>query len=204
MIEYDFVSNEMESISLQKQLLREEISEELSALNDRDKRSISVINRLSEIENFTSSSAVMTYVSTDQEVDTKGLISELFVSSKIVVVPFCKENELGLVAIESFDELAPGAYDIPEPSSELRVNQNRLIKVEEIDLFVVPGVAFDASGRRLGRGKGYYDWLLSRASANAVFAGICFDCQLVDQVPTELYDTRMHFVLCESDTYRVN
>jgi hypothetical protein len=88
------------------------------------------------------------------------------------------------------ESLQKGAYNIPEP------HNGRVISPSEIDLMLVPGVAFDTSGGRLGRGKGFYDRYLSRLDAAHIYkVGICLPHQLVAQVPTEPHDVRMDTVI---------
>ena len=83
------------------------------------------------------------------------------------------------------DALAEGSFGISEPQG------GEPCRVEEIDLMVVPGVAFTASGDRLGRGKGYYDKYLSREGFRAYCVGVCYAHQLVTQLPVEPHDRRM-------------
>ena len=89
-------------------------------------------------------------------------------------------------------ELAPGAFGIPEPSPHAPV-----APVHSIDAFVVPGLAFDSAGGRVGWGRGYYDRTLA-AAPERLRIGYCFDCQLVGQVPLEPCDLPMHLVVTES------
>ena len=87
------------------------------------------------------------------------------------------------------EEINQGAYGIGEPQGENRVT------AEEIDMIIVPGVAFSPDGRRLGRGKGFYDRYLSRKGFRAYCTGVCFRHQLLDTVPTEPHDRTMDKVV---------
>lgn len=87
-------------------------------------------------------------------------------------------------------ELRPGAFGILEPTKRLP-----LVLPDEIDLFLCPGLGFDTHGGRIGRGKGYYDSVLAAARPDAIRLGICFGYQLVDEVPMEDHDIRMHGVI---------
>lgn len=87
------------------------------------------------------------------------------------------------------DSLIEGSFGISEPQGE------SLCRAEEIDLMIVPGVAFTASGDRLGRGKGYYDKYLSREGFRAYCVGVCYAHQLVGQLPVEPHDRRMDMVV---------
>ena len=85
-------------------------------------------------------------------------------------------------------DLAQGAYKIMEPTGEVFDNYT------DIDLAVIPGVAFDKDGNRMGRGKGYYDRLLPKLG-NTYKIGICLPFQLVEKIPTDEHDVRMDEVL---------
>ena len=89
-------------------------------------------------------------------------------------------------------DLVPGKFGIREPHPELLK-----VFLTELDLVIVPGVAFDATGNRLGRGRGFYDRLLGEASG-ADFCGIGFDEQIVARVPVEPHDIKLHYLLTPS------
>jgi 5-formyltetrahydrofolate cyclo-ligase len=93
--------------------------------------------------------------------------------------------------------LRPGRFDIPEPPATAP-----LVAVDEIDVFVVPGLAFDRTGTRLGWGHGFYDRALVGAP-DAVRVGYCYACQLIDVVPREADDLPMHYVVTEAGASRM-
>ena len=110
-----------------------------------------------------------------------------------VVMPRVGDGADGEPDMEFFDyapqTMASGAYGITEPQA------GEPCRVEDIDLMVVPGVAFSADGVRLGRGKGYYDRYLSRKGFRAYCVGVCYACQLRDDVPSEPHDKRVSLVI---------
>ena len=95
-----------------------------------------------------------------------------------------------LAALEAHPAFRAATYGIEEPTGELFTDY------ADIDFIVVPGVAFDRNGNRLGRGKGYYDRLLPRIPS-AYKAGICFPFQLVEEVPAEPFDIRMDEIITQ-------
>ena len=97
-------------------------------------------------------------------------------------------DELELRRFSSPNDLQIGAYNIQEPVGECFNDFNK------IELAIVPGMAFDKQGHRLGRGKGYYDRLLPKLT-NAYKLGVCFPYQYVEEVPTDEHDIRMDEVL---------
>ena len=122
---------------------------------------------------FRAASIVLLYYSLKDEVDTHEFVRK-WSREKLVLLPVVKGEELE-------------AYGIGEPTGELFTDY------AAIDFAVIPGVAFDATGNRLGRGKGYYDRLLPRLTAFK--AGICFPFQLVEEVPAEPFDIRMDTII---------
>lgn len=100
--------------------------------------------------------------------------------------------------VDDLAALTAATFDIPEPDASAPV-----VPVEHIDLFIVPGLAFDRSGDRLGWGAGYYDLTLARSPA-AVRVGYAFDCQLVHQVPRTITDLPMDLVVTEITVHRTN
>ncbi len=90
---------------------------------------------------------------------------------------------------------------ILEPKPELREQNQRRVKVQELDLLVIPGLAFDRHGGRLGYGKGYFDRLLPGTRADALLAAVAFECQVFDAVPMQPYDVRVDAVVTQTDIY---
>ena len=120
------------------------------------------------------------------EVQTHSFI-EKWSRTKRIVLPVVVGDVLELRLYTGPDDLATGAYGIAEPIGE------PFTDYAAIGLVVVPGVAFDAEGHRLGRGKGYYDKLLPLIAAPKI--GICFPFQLIEEVPAEPFDIRMDAVI---------
>ena len=113
---------------------------------------------------------------------------------KRVALPRIAGGDLVFHWVAGRDELLPGKFGIPEPCADASLAGN------EFDLILVPGLAFDLRGGRLGRGKGFYDRFL--AKAHGLRAGLCFDDQIVGDVPLEPHDLRMDFVITPSSVYR--
>ncbi len=135
------------------------------------------------------------------EVQTLELIEAAWCDKKTVAVPCCIGNRLWLFHLQSMEELAPRTLGILEPRNELRQHEERWLDVSQIDLFVVPGVAFDRSGGRLGYGKGYYDRLLADAHVEVPKIALAFECQMIDQVPMTARDITMDCVITDKSVY---
>ncbi len=138
---------------------------------------------------------VLLYHSLPDEVDTASLLAAASHDGKTVLLPMVKGDDLELRVYDGEDSLSLGAYGIYEPCGVLFPES----RYGEVDLVVVPGMAFDAYGHRLGRGKGYYDRLLPKLS-KAHRTGLCFPFQMVDEVPSEPHDVRMSEVVCQNMT----
>jgi len=143
---------------------------------------------------FKMAATVHTYVSWRNEVDTHALIQTMLEQGKNIIVPKIEGSQGALVhaRIHSLSDLLPGAYGIPEPT---RVDPS--YDIREIDIVLVPGVAFDRSGYRLGFGGGYYDTFLKQLEAQRV--GLAFDFQLVEEVPRRAEDEKVDIIITENE-----
>ena len=108
------------------------------------------------------------------------------------MLPLIKGNDLQLLLYAGKESLKTGVFGILEPSEDCEA-----VPESEIDLIIVPGVAFDRQHNRLGRGKGFYDRLLSTLDVPKI--GICYDFQLKDQIPTEPFDRKMDLIITEKE-----
>ena len=151
--------------------------------------SFPVVMRLLSHPRIKTAKTVMLYYSLPDEVDTHSLVDSLLMSGKHILLPrVTGEGTMELRRYTGPSDLAQGAYNIMEPTGEV------FDDYAAIDLAVIPGVAFDSDGNRMGRGKGYYDRLLPKL-ANTYKLGICLPFQLVEKIPTDKHDVRMDEVL---------
>ena len=174
-----------------KQLIRRNISEHKKALSGQIITELSkkICDRVVQTEAFQKASCVALYYAMDDEVCTSGIIDEWH-KKKTIALPVTSGENINFYEYTKNKDLTKGAFGIPEPVS------GKIIPCESIDLFIVPGIAFDSSCSRLGRGKGYYDRYLSDVKKPII--GICFDFQLIDSVPTEKHDMKMTMVITEN------
>lgn len=146
--------------------------------------------RLLELESFQRAGCVALYAPVHQEVATELLFTAALEADKTVLFPKVCGDSLQFVRLTSPAELAAGAFGIPEPSCP---GNDQLLATA--DLIVVPGVAFDLLGHRIGFGKGFYDRCLSRIKQHGVLVGLCHDFQLLDRIPAEGHDIRMQYLV---------
>lgn len=144
---------------------------------------------------------VMFYVDVRSEVRTRHTLPDALASGKRIVVPYCQNNELELFILENMEELAVGMYKILEPRPELRDLPQKRLTAVDLDLIMVPGVAFDQAGGRMGHGFGYYDKLLQHARADTPLIALAFECQLFPEIPTQAHDIFMDKIVTEKTTY---
>jgi len=109
---------------------------------------------------------------------------------------------LDLFHLESMDELSLGMYRILEPKTELRDQPGKRVYPQDLDLVVVPGVAFDRRGGRMGHGFGYYDKLLEHVKPGTPLLALAFECQVYDEIPVASHDVFMNAVITEKGVIR--
>lgn len=184
-----------------KQELRRRGLAAREAQPQKEKLSELICARFAALAEYAAASTVMSYVDAQGEVRTRHFLPVAIKHGKRVVVPYCLAEDLALFRLEHIGELAPGAFGILEPRPELRGAPRKTVELAEIDLVMVPGVAFDRRGARLGRGRGYYDRFLRRLRPDAVLVGLAFECQLLDEIPTLAHDVFMDKVITEKGLY---
>jgi 5-formyltetrahydrofolate cyclo-ligase len=145
-----------------------------------------IMYKIEQCEAFRTAQSVLCYWSLSDEVRTIDFIDKHWQSKKIYL-PVVVGDSFELHLFEGKEKMKKGAFGIAEPLGE--------ICKEDVDVAIVPGVAFDKKGHRLGRGKGFYDRFLS--GTNAYKIGIAFRCQLVNDMPVDAWDIIMDEVLTE-------
>lgn len=185
----------------QKQQIREQAHAARQALPNKDELSVEVMKRVMSLPEYQSAKAVMFYVDVRAEVRTRQALPEALASSKKIIIPYCVDGELELFHLESMDELELGMYRILEPKAALRTVPEKKIDVVDLDLIIVPGVAFDRRGGRTGHGKGYYDKLLEHARAETPLVALAFECQMFPEIPMQSHDIHMDKVVTEAAAY---
>lgn len=160
-----------------------------------------IINQIYESSFYKDAKTIMTFISFGDEVDTHDFIKRSMKDHKKVVVPitFPKTKEIKPSEILDFDELEIGFYNILTPKEEFI----RWIDPKDIDLAIVPGIAFDRHGYRVGYGGGYYDRFLSKYS-DIIKVGIAFDLQLIHSVPKEEFDIPVDIIITEKEIIPCN
>lgn len=191
----------LEELQERKKILREQAHAARRAQDDKDALSRAICAAVQALPEYQAAQTVMWYVDVRTEVRTRHDLPGALAGEKRIVVPWCKDGELELFELRSMEELETGAFKILEPASQLRDDPARRVTAEELDFIMVPGVAFDRRGGRMGHGFGYYDKLLEHARADAPLVALAFECQLFDEVPMQSHDVFMDCVVTESGVY---
>ncbi len=147
-------------------------------------KSAAVVKRLLGLPEWKAAKTVMIYAATRSEVQTRAAIEAALGAKKRVCLParITVEHDMEAYAVRSFDELLLGDLGFLEPPKR----KSAFVAPRDIDLMVVPGVAFDESGNRLGRGFHYYDGFLKKTTAAIV--ALSFEMQIIPKVPIESHD----------------
>ena len=182
----DTITDEKKALRKHVRALKREMPAALAEIESQN-----VISILENLPIFKEAKVIMAYWSMDDEVDIRKAIIR-WSESKRVILPVVDGESLLLKEFSGLEELKPGdLFSIPEPTGSIISDSKR------IELIVVPGVAFSKKLQRMGRGKAYYDHLLD--SLSAVRVGICFSCQLFDEIPCEPHDLLMDFVITPNE-----
>jgi 5-formyltetrahydrofolate cyclo-ligase len=191
----------VEDSAARKATLRDELSSRRKGMAQEllDSRGLKVQARFLAAPYYAKARTVALYAPIRGEVPTRDILSAALADGKVVCYPLSHVHGriLSFRAITSESELEPGRLGVREPTSAAE-----LVSVEQIDLFVVPGLGFSQDGKRLGRGGGYYDATLRAASARSRRVGLAFSDQIVDWVPTSSEDVDMDLVVTETESYR--
>ena len=186
------------TMSNDKKTLRRQFLSERAAQSAADKQKADgeIARRVLESEAYRRAACVFAYVSTVQEIDTRALLRAALAAGKTVCVPLCgAAGEMTARQIASLDELRPGAYGIEEPDAAARE-----IVPDDIDLVLVPALACDRQGYRLGYGGGYYDRFLCRTDAACM--ALCVEARVLDRLPHEPSARRCQWVTAERRVLR--
>ena len=183
-------------MALTKENLRKLMLEKLKKQREesRNKGSLNIKDKLFRLKAFKEAKTILFYLALKSEVQTRIMIEEALKLGKKIAVPACdiKAKEIKPCLLRTLDNrhLKKGTYGISEPCV------TRPLDPKKIDLFIVPGLAFDLSGNRLGRGAGYYDRFLSRLPESAHKIGLAFKFQVLKHLHFCLpHDIRVDKVL---------
>jgi 5-formyltetrahydrofolate cyclo-ligase len=197
---------ESDQLQQEKARLRDRAS--VARQSQEGKRDVSrrILDLVVSQPEYLRAGTVMWYIHARSEVRTRPRLAEVLESGRRIVVPYCTVDEaggnrLGLWHLESEAEMVPGTWNIPEPPRERWGEPGKEVGPGELDVIVVPGLAFDRRGARMGYGQGYYDRLLARVRPDTTLLAPAFDCQVFDRIPVGPRDVFMDRVITERRLY---
>ncbi|SHI70327.1 5-formyltetrahydrofolate cyclo-ligase [Geosporobacter subterraneus DSM 17957] len=185
---------------MMKKELRKETQNRRGMLSEGEilEKSSAIAQKLKAFPAYQAAQNVMVYIDFRGEVKTGEIIQDLISSHKRAIVPICvpKTREMILSHLKNpAEELAEGTFGVFEPKEEYI----RPVAPDEIDLVIVPGVAFDRKGYRIGYGGGYYDRFFEKLPKKIPAVALAFDLQLVEKVPAEVFDQAVDYIITESE-----
>ena len=188
----------MEEISAAKIQIRDDIANTISALSESEinEKTAAVESRLFAFANFLESKIALLYISENLELGTDSIIQKAYSYNKIVVLPaFDPENyQMTLMKVDAFgQELIPGPRGVLEPDP----SKCKVVPMDRIDIAILPGLAFDEKGGRIGLGTGYYDRLIPRLDITTRKVALTFEEQIIPQVPMESHDKHVDIIITD-------
>jgi 5-formyltetrahydrofolate cyclo-ligase len=155
--------------------------------------------RLIALDEFNSSECIALYAPIHNEIDTTEIMVAALKAGKKVLYPAVCGTEMVFREISGAHSLRKGAFGILEPCATCVEHP-----ADQADLIVVPGVAFDLRGHRIGYGKGFYDRFLQHRNSKSHLVGLCHDFQLIDDgIPGELHDITMGIIISDKRIIRI-
>lgn len=190
------------TVAERKAMIRSEVLARRRAMTPegREERSRAIARRLFALPVWTEAAAVHAYVGVEDEVRTRVVIREALAAGKRVACPKVswRPRTLEVLEIGSLEELVESERGLLEPDPD---RARRVERDETFDLALVPGIAFDRAGNRIGYGAGFYDRFLARTEAEKV--ALAFSLQIVEVIPTERHDVPVDRIVTENETIDV-
>lgn len=188
----------MDEIKLAKEQIRKDIAKTLNSLTEkqRTEKAKAIESKLFGFANFLEARIALLYIDGDNEVRTKSILKRAYDFNKIVVLPAFDPERLK-VAILKVDH--PDKDLVPGPRGVLEPNPARCkpVPLQKIDIAIIPGLAFDEKGARIGSGHGYYDRFIPELPATTRKVALAFEEQIIPQVPTESHDKHVDIIITD-------
>lgn len=180
-----------------KKIIRREILKKRDGMSTdiKAKKDSRIKDRFFSLPEFIAAEKIFFYASFRSEVETLNMIEESLKMGKRIVLPKVdkERHRLRLYEIKDINELSEGYMGIPEPLPD----DERLVPLDDIDLVVIPGAAFDYSCNRLGYGAGYYDIVLSERKKKMPVVALAYEEQIVDLIPSEMHDVKVDMIVTD-------
>ena len=186
----------MEEIHEKKQEIRNDVIKFLNSMSvkERAEKTKAIEDRLFDFANFLEANISLLYMNGRYEVETKNIINKTLEYNKIVVLPAytMEKHKTRLMKIDNMDtNLISGPKGVLEPDE----NQCKEVPIECIDIAIIPGIAFDEKGARIGSGTGFYDRLIPELPITTRKVSLAFEDQIIQQIPMESHDKHVDIIV---------
>jgi 5-formyltetrahydrofolate cyclo-ligase len=188
----------MEETQELKREIRHDVAKTIQAIPDEELqvKNTKIENRLFEFANFIEANISLLYLPHEHEVETKHIIQRCFDYTKLIVLPAFDIDDFSMTIykVDNLeDDLIPGPRGVLEPDP----GHCKVVPIERIDIAILPGVALDEKGGRIGSGEGYYDRFLPRLPITTRKVALAYECQIVQQIPMESHDKHVDIIITE-------
>ena len=188
----------MEEIQVTKSQIRTDIADALAALSEKEiaEKTNAIEKRLFDFANFLEAKVVLLYANNSNEVGTKNILMRTHAYNKIIVLPaFNTETfAMTLMKVDALEkDLTAGPRGVIEPNPD----RCKVVPIERIDIAIIPAVALDEKGGRIGSGEGYYDRLIPELSITTRKVALAFEEQIIPQIPIESHDKHIDIIITD-------
>ena len=188
----------MEEAQTKKRKIRDEISKKLSMFSDDEivQKTKKIENRLFNFANFMEAKIALLYINSPNEIVTKNIIKRSADNKRVVILPVFDSEKHKTVLMKVDDlktDLKTGCRGILEPDG----NRCKIVPTDCVDIAIIPGIAFDEKGGRIGSGEGYYDRLIPKLSITTRKVSLAFEAQIIQQLPMEPHDKHVDIIITE-------
>ncbi len=177
-----------------KKLIREALLQKRELHTATEEDSNRIAEKLLSLPEIKASKYILLYYPHKNEVNTLPIIKHLLKEKGFILLPKVQGKDIIPILVKDLSQLKSGYAGIKEPEGET-------VSPEKIDIVIVPGVAFDKKGHRLGYGKGYYDRFLSKTKAKKI--GLAYDFQIVEELPAEEHDVPLSLIVTPTQIIQI-
>lgn len=188
----------MDNVKEKKSEIRSNIAEMIGSLSESElsAKYKKIEDRLFEFANFLESTIALLYLNCSNEVDSRAIVGRCLKSKKILVLPAFHpaKHTMALMKVDNLKtDLKPGPRGIPEPDK----GRCKTVPIDRIDIAIIPGIAFDEKGGRIGTGEGYYDRLIPKLPITTRKVSLALEGQIIQQVPMESQDKHVDIIITD-------
>jgi 5-formyltetrahydrofolate cyclo-ligase len=188
----------MDEIKAAKDQIRKDIAKAINSVTEKQRaeKTKAIESRLFGFANFLEARIVLLYIDRDNEVRTKTVLKRAYEFNKIVVLPVFDSERLKVTTLKvdhPDKDLLPGPRGVAQPNPA----RCKPVPLQKIDIAIIPGLAFDEKGARVGSGLGYYDRFIPDLPATTRKVALAFEEQIIPQVPTESHDKHVDIIITD-------